>query len=73
MTTPREVNRALAKAGLNVKIVRNLRGGSYYYFIEDGFDVVPNIWSYSLAGWTTEKVVRWVQDSFEPGAITKTD
>jgi hypothetical protein len=62
VTTPREVNAALAKLNLNVQIVRNQLGGSYYYFVEDGFDQVPSIPAYSLAGWTTESVVKHVLD-----------
>jgi len=67
MTTPREVNAALAKLGLNVKVVRNVRGGSYYYFIEDGFDQVPSLYAYSLGGYSTEKVVQHVLDHMPHG------
>ena len=66
MTTPRQVNRALAKAGFNTKIVRNLSGGSYYYFIDDGLDQVPSIYEYSLADRSTEWVVDHVRQYLSP-------
>lgn len=62
MTTPTEVNKALAAAGLNVKIVRNRVGGGYYYFIDDGFDVVPSIYSFNLSGYTPASIVSYVKD-----------
>jgi len=62
MTTPAEVNNALADAGLNVQIVRNQRGGCYYYFIGDGFDKVESLYSYSLKGYTTENIVKHVRE-----------
>jgi hypothetical protein len=65
MTTPREINRALKAEGLNVRIYRNLRGGSYYYFLDDGFDVVPSIEQYSLAGCSTESIVKHVRDAMQ--------
>ena len=65
MTTTPKVNKALRAAGLNVQIVRNLAGGSYYYFIGDGFDVVPSIYVYSLeaAGYTAEDIVEHVREA----------
>lgn len=58
MTTPREVNKALAKMGAKHTIHRNLLGGSYYYFSTQTENwEVPSIYAYSLAGYTTEEVV----------------
>jgi hypothetical protein len=59
--TPKTVNAALKAAGFNVRIVRNVYGGSYYYFIDDGFDVVPSIYAYSLEGFTMERIVEHVR------------
>lgn len=67
MTTPCEVNRALKDAGFNVRVVRNQRGGSYYYFIADGFDAVPSIYTYSLGRYTTEEVVEHVRQALPKG------
>jgi hypothetical protein len=65
MTTVPLINKALAARGIKVRIVRNLLGGSYYYFIDDGFDVVPSIYQYTLRDCTTESVVRHVITALE--------
>lgn len=62
MTTVYQVNKALKSEGLNVKIVRNLSGGSYYYFIDDGFDKVPSIWGYTIRNYETQEVVDYVKE-----------
>lgn len=61
MTTPSKINKALAKAGIFGKIVRNPSG--YYYFIDELFDLVPSIYAFNLHGHTTEQVVKHVQDA----------
>lgn len=50
-----------------VDIVRNLVGGSYYYFIgELGFDRVPSLYWYSLAPGDVDHVIAHVMDAVGP-------
>lgn len=65
MATVPQVNKALKAAGLNVQIVRNLTGGSYYYFIDDGFDKVPSIYDYSLRDYDVQEIVDYVKRNME--------
>ena len=64
-TTPKKINAALQKSGINGAIVRNKLGGSYYYFIGDLFDIVPTINSYNLKGFSTEDVLNYINTAIE--------
>ncbi len=62
MTTPREVNKALAAIGAKHVIHRNRRG--YYYFSSETESwVVPSIYSYSLADHITEEVLEHYREA----------
>jgi hypothetical protein len=62
MTTPAKINKALKGAGFNVRIVRNQLGGCYYYFIDDGFDVVPSLYTYTVRDYPLERIIEHVAD-----------
>lgn len=63
MTTPRQVNRKLAKLyGCNAEgeplVILQRSGAGYYYFRGDvGLFKITSIYSYNLHGWTTEEVL----------------
>lgn len=60
MTTPRQVNKAIKKEGIEGEIVRD-RQHEYYYFIGGLFDKVPSIYCYNLKGWTTEEIINYIK------------
>jgi hypothetical protein len=52
------------KGEARVDIVRNLRGGSYYYFIgELGLDRVPTLYQYSLDAVDVPRVLDHVKEA----------
>lgn len=66
MTTPRQVNRALARAGITlIEIVRDRSG--YYWFFDKGTGTdpiqptVPSIYAHNLGGYTADEIVKHVQ------------
>lgn len=59
MTTVNQVNKALAAAGYDGKIVK---GKGYFYFIGDLMDVVLSIYAIDLRAYTTEEILAKVID-----------
>lgn len=57
-TTPAKVNRALAKAGLDVEIVRDPSG---YYWFADETTAIRSLYRFNLHHDTTEEIVDYVR------------